>query len=70
MSYRVVVIDYTNWRAERRTRRIIPTGKVEFTKTDYHPFPQWFLEAVDPEDNKTKMFAMADIHSWTPEIAT
>lgn len=61
-----VEIDYTNWRGERRIRRILPTGEIAFKDTPSHPEVQWLLEAVDPEDNKTKWFAMKDIHSWRP----
>jgi hypothetical protein len=59
-----VVIDYTNWRGERRLRTIIPTGAIDFADTQWHPTRQWLLQALDPEDGKVKMFALSDIHSW------
>jgi hypothetical protein len=63
-----VYIHYTNWRGVTALRKIRPTGKVVFTSNQYHPEPQWLLEAIDVENgNATKLFAMQTIHSWTPE---
>lgn len=61
---RKAIIDYTNWRGERRKREIIPTGRIDFENTEWHPETQWLLEATDCEDGKTKHFAMKDIHSF------
>lgn len=60
-----VVIDYTNWRGERRTRRVKPWTMV-FKESRYHPGAQWILEAYDLEDpaKAIKDFAMTGIHSW------
>lgn len=60
---RVVAIDYTNYRGERRVREIKPI-EMEWTCTEWHPIHQWLLRAKDMEDGKTKHFALADIHSW------
>lgn len=61
---REVEIDYTNWRSERRIRRIQPIG-ISFESTEWHPHPQWLLHAFDIEDDRAlKMFSMATIHSW------
>lgn len=65
MSSKEVVIDYTNWRGERRLRKIRPLTGMQFTKTRWHPEQQWLVQAVD-EDGTVKMFAMKDIHSWRP----
>lgn len=74
-----VVIDYTNWKGNRRERPIRPV-KILFGINDkYHPERQWLLEAVDLDDNhlvvtetvaspSTKFFAMKHIHSWKPFI--
>ena len=62
---KVVEIDYTNWRGERRKRLIRPTGRLDFENTQWHSETQWLLEAID-EDGKIKQFAMKDIHSWEP----
>jgi uncharacterized protein (DUF1684 family) len=66
----LVEIDYTNWRGERRKRQIIPTGRMEFANTEWHPDTQWLIEATDVEDGKLKDFAMKDIHSWQPVSST
>jgi hypothetical protein len=63
-----VRIDYTNWRGERRVRVIRPTGIMMFTATQSHPETQWLMEAFDPEDGKTKYFAVKDMHSWEPAV--
>ena len=45
---RIVIIDYTNWKGERRERRITPLS-VQFENSEWHPETQWILEAVDEE---------------------
>lgn len=62
-----VCIDYTNWRGERRTRKIIPI-KLEFKSTEHHAEQQWILEAVDVERCEIRSFTMKDVHSWTPSV--
>lgn len=56
------IIDYTNWRGERRERTVTPISIV-FGPTEWHPEPQWLLEAIDSEKG-LRRFAMANIHSW------
>jgi predicted DNA-binding transcriptional regulator YafY len=60
---RDVVIDYTNWKGERRMRRIRP-GQMYWGTSDYHPEPQWLLQAWDCEKREFRTFAMQCIHSW------
>jgi predicted DNA-binding transcriptional regulator YafY len=60
---REVLIDYTNWRGERRERRIRPLG-LFFENNEWHPDTQWLLEAVDVESGELRTFALASIHSW------
>ena len=62
----IVIIDYTNWRGERRKREIIPY-RIDFENTEWHPDTQWLLEAFDCEDGEVKQFAMKDIHGWEPK---
>ena len=59
-----VTIDYTNWRGERSTRRIRPSGTIRFAATEWHPEPQWLIFAHDLEKGADREFAAADIHSW------
>ena len=61
---RDVEIDYTNWRGERRWRRITPIGIV-FENNEWHPTSQWLLEAIDCEDGQIKTFALETIHGWS-----
>lgn len=65
MSAEIVTIDYTNWRGERRTRKIIPLC-IKFEANKWHRIPQWLLLAIDMETTGEKTFALSGIHSWTP----
>lgn len=59
-----VVIDYTNWRGKRSERLIQPVA-IRFGATEWHPEPQWLLDAVDIEKAEDRTFAMKDIHQWS-----
>lgn len=63
---KIVIIDYTNWRGERRNRRITPRPPLAFCRTDWHPVEQWILRARDEDIGEDREFALKDIHSWTP----
>lgn len=63
-----VRIDYTNWRGVRRIRRVVPV-KFEFGSNEWHPEPQWLMEArdLDIEEegvNSLRTFALKGIHQW------
>lgn len=64
-----VVIDYTNHRGDRRTRRILPID-LWFGTTRWHERdgPQWFVKALDleREDTPERDFSKFDIHAWMP----
>jgi predicted DNA-binding transcriptional regulator YafY len=62
---REVVIDYTNWRGERSTRRIMPLSVV-WENNEWHPETQWLLNAIDMHKRECRTFALANIHSWKP----
>ena len=62
---RIVTIDYTNWRGERRERDIYPM-KVWFGSTKQHPQEQWLLKAMAMDKEEVREFAMSGIHSWRP----
>ncbi len=67
MSDKEVLIDYTNWKGERKIRKIHPTGRMQYMSTKWHPEEQWLLEARDLEGGDVlKWFAMKDIHAWVP----
>ena len=72
-----VALTYTNWRGETSVRTIIPRG-VWFGSTEWHPEPQWMLQAFDTEKGADRDFALKDFGSRTqtaqdaarvPEIA-
>lgn len=60
MAEDTIVIDYTNWRGERRERKIRPIG-IQFGETRHHPGRQWLMWALDEE--VLRAFAMINIHS-------
>jgi len=67
METEAVVIDYTNWKGNRRFRRIVPKPNgLEFRSNQFHPTKQWLLEAFDLDDREYRSFALSSIHSWTP----
>ncbi|PID32885.1 hypothetical protein CR956_00115 [Candidatus Saccharibacteria bacterium] len=61
----VVVIDYTNYRGKRMLRRVRPIRLV-FDSNQWHPKPEWLLEAFDLDKNAERTFSLKDIHSWKP----
>lgn len=60
---RVVRLDYTNHRGERRVRLVLPLS-VYFGTTTWHPEPCWLLRAVDVEKGEGRDFALARVHGW------
>ena len=60
---KTVKILYTNYRSETAIREIIPE-KIWFGETEWHPEPQWLLDAFDVEKKASRSFAMKDIKSW------
>jgi predicted DNA-binding transcriptional regulator YafY len=62
---RLVTIDYTNWRGERRLRTIKPI-EIEFTHNEWHKVDQWLLRAKDMEKGEVRYFALTGIHAWMP----
>lgn len=63
MENKLIVIDYTNWKGERRERSVIPV-RMYWGQTEHHPRNQWLMEAWDVAKEAVRTFAMADIHSW------
>ena len=58
-----VEIDYTNYRGERRIRRIRPLAFV-FDANEWHPTPCHQCFAIDLETGKYRHFPLMSIHSW------
>lgn len=59
----VAWIRYRNWKGETANRHIFPTG-VRFAATEWHPEPQWLLDAWDMDKDAYRSFAMRDIIEW------
>lgn len=66
LADRVVAIRYTNYRGETSTRRIIPL-RVRFAASEWHPTPQWLMDAFDIGKDAERSFALKDIHDWQPD---
>lgn len=62
----MVRILYTNYRGETALRAIIPE-RLYFGSTEWHPEPQWLLEATDVEKDQSRSFAMKDVRAWIAE---
>jgi predicted DNA-binding transcriptional regulator YafY len=54
---------YTNHRGETAVRRIVPK-RVWFGRTEWHPEPQWLLEAFDLERQAMRSYALKEIRSF------
>lgn len=66
---RPVRIDYVNWRGERSQRRILPTGRLIYGATEWHPRHQWLLEAMDLEKSAVRLFAFEDMQMLAPSVS-
>lgn len=59
-----LVFMYTNWRGESGLRRAHPR-RVYWGSTDWHPAPQWLMEALDADKQAVRVFAMQDMMPYT-----
>lgn len=63
---RSALVDYVNWRGERRWRRIQPVAVVHGWN-EWHPTPQWLMVALDleqPFHDELQTFALSGIKEW------
>ena len=58
----IVTIDYTNWKGEREKRQILPL-RLFFGTSEWHPTPQWLLEALDLGRHQPRTFALSGMHA-------
>ena len=58
------VIVYTNFRGERRVRRIRPL-RFFYGANEWHPKPGWVCYAMDLETKQFRYFALSGVSSWT-----
>lgn len=54
-----LMFGYTNYRGEAAVRTAIPE-RIYWGATEYHPEPQWLLEAWDSEKEAIRIFALGD----------
>lgn len=52
--------DYVNWKGKKGHRSVEIQG-IFYGSTDYHPEPQWILEAYDLDKRESRDFAMKDM---------
>ncbi len=55
-----IIFGYRNWQGKIgvRTARVI---RLTYGATEWHPEPQWLLEAFDIEKNAVRAFALRDM---------
>lgn len=58
-----VVIRYRNHRDEVADRRILPR-RIWFGSTDWHPEPQWLMDATDVDRGVERSFALRDVRGF------
>jgi len=63
---KAVRVLYTNYRGETALRTIVPE-RMYFGSTEWHPEPQWLLEALDLEKGQNRTFAMKDVRAWVAQ---
>jgi predicted DNA-binding transcriptional regulator YafY len=61
-----VKILYRNYRGETAVRQIVPFS-IWFGSTEWHPEPQWLLEALDLDKKAKRSFALKDILTFDCE---
>jgi predicted DNA-binding transcriptional regulator YafY len=59
----LIEIDYTNWRGERRMRKVRPI-RLWYGNTEWHPSNQWLMTAYDPVSGEERDFAMVGLPGW------
>lgn len=63
-----IIIDYTNHVGARQVREITPdSAGLFFSSSEWHPEPQWLLNAFDHGKQAPRTFAMSMIHRWGVE---
>ena len=61
----ILLIDFTNYKGERRERKVRPLRRaLWFGVTKHHPECQWFLHAWDLEKNEERDFPIKNMHAW------
>lgn len=61
----ILNVEFTNWKGERRRRKFMPLGTVEFGSNNYHPEPHYFMKCIDVEINEVRDCPLAGFHFET-----
>lgn len=64
----IMSVEFTNWRGERRRRKFMPTGKVEFGSTNIHPEPHYYMPVLDLEKNELRDCPLSGFHMETLQM--
>lgn len=56
----VIKFRYRNWKGETGERRALPL-RLRFAATQWHPEPQWVMEALDADKGEERSFAIKDM---------
>ncbi|MEU0550835.1 hypothetical protein [Micromonospora sp. NPDC005979] len=65
-SAQLVKIFYRNYRGQESWRTVRPI-RIRFGSNEWHPHPQWLLDAIDVARGVERSFAVRDIARWTPQ---
>lgn len=68
MNAKELRILYTNWQGQTAERRIVP-DRIWFGSTEYHPEPQWLIDAFDADKQAPRTFALQDMRRIGPPTA-
>lgn len=63
-----VLIDATNYRGERSTRKVYPLG-IRYGTSAWHPTPCWLVVVHDIAKKANREFDLMKVHSMTVEGA-
>lgn len=58
-----VTFTYTNYRGWTGVRRVRPL-RIRFGPSEWHPEPQWLLDAYDLDKGADRSFALKDVTGW------
>ena len=61
----IMSVEYTNYKGERRRRKFLPAGKVEFGSNNWHPEPHYYMPCLDIEKGELRDCPLASFHMET-----
>lgn len=64
----IMSVEYTNYKGERRRRKFLPLGSVEFGSNNWHPEPHYYMKVLDVDINEVRDCPLSGFHMETLEI--